>query len=72
MACQSQEYLPRKRGFCYCCQSSHPAVSEEDVKMEAVPSTTTDERKPKGTSGTLETPEHKKGKRSKQEHVELR
>ena len=61
-ACQSQEHLPRKRRFCYCCQSSHPAVSEEDVKIEAVPGKTADERKPKGTRTTLETPEHEKGK----------
>ena len=33
--------------------------------MEAVPSTTTEERRPKATSSTLETPENKKEKRPK-------
>ena len=39
-------------GFVIVAQSSHPAVSEEDDKMEA----------PKASSSTLETAENKKGK----------
>ena len=49
-------------GFVIVAQSSHPAVSKEDDKVEAVPSKTAEETRPKATRSTLETPEHKKRK----------
>ena len=49
-------------GFVIFAQSSHPAVTEEDDKMETVPGKTAEETRLKTTRSTPETPEHKKGK----------